>query len=201
MQFAAADVAAFGQLGGGQGGEGKQAQQGHHEASVFVGRERQVLLAVNHALVIQLDLFVAQLSGELLQGVALGVVCGHGGGDGFDEGEFLQQKGELAQGAVEADGTAGHFLCGGEQGGAVLVGGGLQQGIKVALVDGADHLAHVGFGYAARTHGNGLIEQAECVAHGAGGGTAEQGEGGGFVGDLFAGQNVDLESMCTSSMI
>ena len=190
VQFASADLAAFGQFGGGQGGEGKQAQQGHHEAGVFVGRERQVLFAVDNALVIQLDLFVAQLAGELLQGVAFGVVGGHGSGDGFDEGELLQQEGELTQGAVETDGAAGHFLCGGEQIGAVLVGGGLQQGIKVALVDGADHLAHVGFGYAARTHGDGLVEQAERVAHGACGGTAEQGEGGGFVGDLFAGQNV-----------
>ena len=90
VQFAAADLAAFGQFGCGQGGEGEQAQQGHHEAGVFVGRERQILFAVDHALVIQLDLFVAQLAGELLQGIALGVVCGHGGGDGFDEGELLQ---------------------------------------------------------------------------------------------------------------
>ena len=71
-----------------------------------------------------------------------------------------------------------------------MAGDALQQFVEVAFVHRAYHLAHVLFGHFARPHGDGLVEQAECVAHGACGGAAEQGEGGGFVGDLFAVEDV-----------
>ena len=71
-----------------------------------------------------------------------------------------------------------------------MAGDALQQFVEVAFVHRAYHLAHVLFGHFARPHGDGLVEQAECVAHGACGGAAEQGEGGGGVGDLFAVEDV-----------
>ena len=73
---------------------------------------------------------------------------------------MLQQGGQIVQGAVEADGVGGHLAGFGDHGGAVARGQGIEQGVKVAAVGGADHLAHVGFSHAAAAHGDGLVEQA-----------------------------------------
>ena len=109
MQPAAVDLRADVLRRGGQGGEGQHAQEGHDEACVFVGGEAEVLFAVDGALVVELDLFAAQLCRQVFEGGIFGVVGGYGGGYGLQQGDALQQEGEFAQGVVEADGAFGHF--------------------------------------------------------------------------------------------
>ena len=69
------DAAAGGHGFGGEGGEGEHAQQGHHEAGVFVGRQRQVAAAVEQALVVKLDLFAAELLGKGGQSGVFGIAA------------------------------------------------------------------------------------------------------------------------------
>ena len=118
---------AAGVRGGGHGGEGEHAQEGHDEAGVFVGGKAQILFAADGALVVELDLFAAQLRGEGGEGGTFGVVGGHGGGHGLHQGDALQQQGGFAQGVVETDGAFGHFLRFLQEGDAVLRGYGFEQ--------------------------------------------------------------------------
>ena len=175
---------------GGERGKREHTQQRHHKAGVFVGGERQVLFAVNHALVIQLDLLVAEIVGQLGQSFAFGVVRGHRAGHGFEQRQPLQQHGQIVQRAVEADGIARHFLRFLHELRAVLFHQESEQFVQVAFVHRANHVAHVGFLHAARTHGDGLVEQAQGIAHGTLGGASQKGERGGFVHDFFGFQNV-----------
>ena len=90
MQPAAVDLRAGVLRRGGQGGEGQHAQEGHDEACVFVGGEAEVLFAVDDALVVELDLFAAQLCRQVFEGGIFGVVGGYGGGYGLQQGDALQ---------------------------------------------------------------------------------------------------------------
>ena len=69
------DTAVGGDGFGGKGGEGEHAQQSHHEAGVFVGRQRQVAAAVQQALVVKLDLFAAELLGKGGQSGVFGIAA------------------------------------------------------------------------------------------------------------------------------
>ena len=76
--------------------KGEHPQQRHHKACVFIGGERQILFAVQGALVVELDLLAVECAGKGLQAVAFGVICGDGGGHGLQQGDALQQQGKLA---------------------------------------------------------------------------------------------------------
>ena len=76
--------------------KGEHPQQRHHKACVFIGRKRQVLFAVQGALVVKLDLLAVERAGKGLQAVVFGIVCGDGGGHGLQQGDALQQQGKLA---------------------------------------------------------------------------------------------------------
>ena len=116
------DAAAGGDGFGGEGGEGEHAQQGHHEAGVFVGRQRQVAAAVEQALVVKLDLFAAELLCERGECGVFGIGSVGGLRHGLQQGNLQQQGGQIVQGAVEADGVGGHLAGFGDHGGAVARG-------------------------------------------------------------------------------
>ena len=163
----------------------KHTQQGHDEAGVFVGCKAQILFAVDSALIIKLDLFAAECLAQLQQGFALRVVVCQSGRNRLYQGEALQQHGKFAQRAVKTDGARRHFLRFCQQGFAVLVDDTRQQFVQILLVHRTYHLADVLFGNATRTHSDGLVEQAQGITHRACGGTAQELQGGGFVGDVF----------------
>ena len=76
--------------------KGEHPQQRHHKTRVFIGGERQILFAVQRALVVELDLLAVERAGKGLQAVVFGVICGDGGGHGLQQGDALQQQGKLA---------------------------------------------------------------------------------------------------------
>ena len=96
---------------GGEGGEGEHPQQGHDEACVFVGSVRQVLLAAQGALVVELDLFAAECLGKCVQAGGFGIVWGDGGGNGLGKGDALQQQGEFGECVVKACAFRRHLAC------------------------------------------------------------------------------------------
>ena len=71
------------------------------------------------------------------------------------------------------------------------IGGGqrVNQGKDEAAVHAAEHLAHARFGNLAAAEGDGLVGQAEGVAHGAARGARQQAQGGGFGGHVFLRQH------------
>ena len=78
-----------------------------------------------------------------------------------------------------------HFAGFGDECRAVFLRQNFQQFKQIAIIHRAYHVAHIGFSNAARAHGNGLVQQAERIAHRSLRGASEQGERGGVVGDVF----------------
>ena len=189
MQLRALDNALAAMRLGRHRRKSQHAQQRHHKAGVFIGRQAQILLAVNGTLVIKLNLLAAQILRQAGKGFMLGVV-GQRGRHGFEQRQALQQHRQFAQCAVEADSARSHFLRFFQQRFAILVHNILQQFIKIALVYRAYHLAHILLGHAARAHGNRLIQKTQSIAHRAHGRAPEQLHGSGLKRHLFAFQHM-----------
>ena len=155
--------------------ERQQAQQHHGEAGVFVRRQAEFGAAVQAQAVEQLRLVGRHGSGQAgdFGSLRVGFVHRHVG-HGLAHGHALQHAGHVLQGGsgiqpgcAQRIGELHHRL-------AVATRQRIDQLEHDAAVGAAEHLAHGGLFQPAGTEGDGLVRQAERVAHGAARGTRQQ---------------------------
>ena len=150
------------------GPEREHAQQGHDEARVLVGRERQVFPALQRDLVIELHRLGVDALGKIDDRRALGQVLAERIGHRLRHRDAQQQAGEGGEGAIEGQAARLHLVGHGDRGSRVVRRNRRQQPQQMSLVDRAEHLAHARCRHPAAAVSDRLVEQGERVPHAAG---------------------------------
>ena len=117
-------------------------------------------------------------------GVAVVICCGglgHGLENGHalqDHAHFFQRRGSVQAVLAQGLNSLNHRL-------AIAYGQRVNQAKHIGAVHAAEHLPHRGFRQLARTKGNGLVGQAQGVAHGAPRAPGQQAQGLGVCRNVF----------------
>ena len=111
-------------------------------------------------------------------------------GHGLQHRHALQDHGHVFQGGGSAQAIQTQGLRGVDDRFAVALGQSLDQTKHMRAIGAAQHLAHRGFLQLATAKGNGLVGQAERIAHGAACGAGQQAQGLGLEGNVLLAQHM-----------
>ena len=162
------------------GTESQHPQQGHHEAGLGIGRQRQVTHAMDGNLIPDLHIGRIHLRRQHVRLALAHLGQRHPlqlGGHGHQDLGMGHVAGRQAVGLLHH----GSGIAGGQQ---------RQQFGRQVFIDRAEHLLHRGLLHLPRTQRDSLVEQRQTVAHAAPGGLADQLKAPFFIGNVFGLQDV-----------
>ena len=153
--------------------EGQHAQQGHLQPGARVRGQRQFVAALDGDLVVQLRVLGRQRGGQFLDGRPVGAVGVAVTGHALHQGHPVQHLRQVGQRRAEVPRLRDQFTNDGQHLLGVARRQRLHHGDHVPVIDQAQHLFQVAHQQLAAAIGDGLVEQAEAVAHAAVGGARE----------------------------
>ena len=162
------------------GTESQHPQQGHHEAGLCIGRQRQVTHTMDGDLIPDLHIRRIHLRRQHVRLALAHLGQRHPlqlGGHGHQDLGMSHVAGRQAVGLLHH----GSGIAGGQQ---------RQQFGGQVFIDRAEHLLHGGLLHLPRAQRDGLVEQRQTVAHAAAGGLADQLQAPFLIGDVFGLQHI-----------
>ena len=162
------------------GTESQHPQQGHHEAGLGIGRQRQVTHTMDGDLIPDLHIGRIHLCRQHMRLALAHLGQRHPlqlGGHGHQDLGMSHIAGRQAVGLLHH----GSGIAGGQQ---------RQQFGRQVFINRAEHLLHRGLLHLPRAQRDGLVEQRQTVAHAAAGGLADQLQTPLLIGNVFGLQHV-----------
>ena len=165
--------------------EGQQAQQHHHQAAVFVGRQGELGAAVQRDAVEQLRLVRVEQRRQRMHGGGLGVGRIERGRHRLRQRHLLGQRGQILERAGGRQTQAPQLVDRTHQRRTVSGAQRLHDAHDMAAIDRAQHLPHRRLLQRAAAEGDGLVGQRQRVAHRAARGARELAQGARLGLDAF----------------
>ena len=164
----------------------QHAQQRHFQPKARVRGQRKLAAPLYRNLVEQLHLVGGQRLGQRRKHPGLVVLAKNALSHRLQQGQALQGRrhfrkdiGRIGQALAQLPGAV-------QQGLPVANGKRVEEMHDAGLVGASEHVGHVGFAHRVRPVGDGLIQQAQGVAHAAVGGPGQPGQRPGLRFDSFA---------------
>ena len=147
--------------------EGEHAQAGHLQSGTTIRGPGQILASPKHYLIAKLHLLRVHGLGQLDQGIRLHALLLHAGRQQLCQGDAMEQGFQLGMELIKIRPQGRYFPYLGHGGLGILAQHRLQQLVQVVVVQGAEHGEHARLPHPAVAVGQGLIGEAQGIAHAA----------------------------------